>query len=95
MMYPEQNTRPIYDTDLSKPPAELIQKIRNNLSELRGQLRDIRYAYPAWKDRIECLEGGFTCMLIATHNIQEEFAKCQKKWGWTATPTEEECPIKL
>jgi hypothetical protein len=82
-MSPEMTHKPIFDTDLSKPPAVLIAEMRSKLSELRGQLHDLERAYPAWKERFEPAAGGLTCIISTLYNTQEEFEKHQAKWGWS------------
>lgn len=71
----------IYGTDIDSPPAETVEKLSNRISQIRGELRDIRCAYPLWKDWIEFNEGGLTCMLVSLAHAQKEMAKHHEKWG--------------
>jgi len=52
---------PIYGTDLSRPLSEVVSGIRSAMSKIRGQISDIYFAYPAWKDELDDVEGLLTC----------------------------------
>ncbi len=71
----------IYGTDIDKHPADLIEEIRVKLFNLRGNLRDLRSAYPIWTDRVTHIEGGMTCLLVALYDSMEEMQKHREKWG--------------
>lgn len=75
------DNNPIYyknKEDLNKPLADLMEELRSDISKVRGKLHDIKYTY-GWEDRIEHLEGGLTCMLVAMHSIKEEWQEFEKK----------------
>lgn len=76
-----EELNPIYyknSKDMDKPLSELMKELRYDISKVRGKLHDIKYAY-GWKDRIEHLEGGLTCMLVAMYATMEEWKKFEDK----------------
>jgi len=62
--------------DLDKPLYDLMESLRNDISKVRGKLHDIKFTY-GWDDRIEHLEGGLTCMLVAMYNVALEFKEAE------------------
>ena len=58
--------------EMDRPLSELMEELRNEISRVRGKLHDIKYSY-GWGDRIEPIEGGLTCMLIAMYSVTEEW----------------------
>jgi len=67
--------RPIYGTDFSKPLSQLIENIRNEIVQARGHIADIIFGYPAWKERVEHVEGLLSCGLVALCVSNEEVIK--------------------
>ena len=70
-----KDRKPIYyknAEEMDKPLSELMEQLRTDLSKIRGKLFDIKMSYGE-EDRIEHLEGGLTCMLVAMHSIMEEW----------------------
>jgi hypothetical protein len=65
---------------MDKPLSELMESLRNDVAKVRGKLGDIKRSY-GWKDRIEHLEGGLTCMLSAMYHTLEEWEKHEEKYG--------------
>jgi len=73
--------KPIYyksKEELDKPLYDLMEQLRNDVSNVRGKLHDIKYTY-GWEDRIEHLEGGLTCMLVAMYETGKEWKKFEEK----------------
>ena len=68
-------------TDLEKPPAELVQAIRGEITTLRGKLADIARAYPPWNSWLGSAEGGLTCVLVALYGAKQEMEKYQGQYG--------------
>jgi hypothetical protein len=66
---------PIFETDFSKPPHALIEKIRTVLSQLRGSLSDIGHGYTGWREQLECAEGLLTCGISFLHGVMLEMEK--------------------
>lgn len=64
--------------EMNKPLSELMEELRGEISKTRGKLFDIKQSY-GWADRIEHLEGGLTCMLVAMHSIMEEWKQFEDK----------------
>lgn len=67
--------------EMDKPLSVLMNELRTEIANVRGKLHDIKFHY-GWGDRIEDLEGGLTCMIVAMANIQEEwkeFEKCKEE----------------
>lgn len=68
--------------EMDKPLSELMEQLRSDLAKVRGKLSDIKRSY-GWEDRIEHIEGGLTCMLVAMYATTEEWriyeAKCALK----------------
>lgn len=67
---PEPSKKPIYGTDLSKPLSELVTEWRSQIVQIRGQMHDFAFAV-GWKEELETLQGGLTCMLMAMHDTLE------------------------
>lgn len=61
--------RPIYLTpeEAAKPFDEAVEKVRNELTRLRGKLYDIARLNPGWKERVDFAEGGLTCVISALY----------------------------
>ncbi len=70
---------PIYLSveEMKQPPEVLLKGIRSQLSELRGQLGDVRSGY-GWSDRIETPEHGLTLIISYLYGVMEEIEKCRK-----------------
>jgi hypothetical protein len=76
-----KDTNPIYyksAEEMDKPLSELMEELRNEISRTRGKLHDIKRSY-GWEDRIEFIEGGLTCILVAMHSTMEEWKKFEEK----------------
>jgi len=70
-----KDTNPIFyknSEEMAKPLSELMEELRNDVTKIRGKLYDIKRSY-GWEDRIEHIEGGFTCLLVAMHSTMEEW----------------------
>ncbi len=68
---------PIWGTDLSPPLSEVLNKIRNDIAQIRGSVNDVMFAYPNWKERIDYMEGLLTAAIIALHHSVEERRKVE------------------
>lgn len=68
-----------------KPFDELVESIRSDLCRLRWKLKDVEELFPQWKERIDFVEGGITCLLIALHSGVDEYRKFQIKKAEPAT----------
>lgn len=64
--------------DMRKPLSKLMEDLRTDISKVRGKLHDIKIIY-GWDDRIEHLEGGLTCMLIAMYATTQEWEKFEDR----------------
>lgn len=64
--------------EMDKPLSELIEDLRKEIARIRGKLSDIRYSY-GWEDRIDFIEGGLTCMLIAMHSTMQEMQQFEER----------------
>jgi len=76
-----KDRNPIYyknAEEMDKPLSELMEDLRNEVSRIRGKLHDIKSSY-GWEDRIEHIEGGLTCMLVAMFGTMEEWKKFEEK----------------
>lgn len=70
--YNEEATKnPIWKTDFSKPLLHLIEELRDQLSDTRGQIHDIERAYPGLKERIHCVEGLLTCGISTLYDVKQ------------------------
>ena len=69
---------PIFGTDFTKSPDILIEELRNKLSNIRGQLGDIGYGYPGFKQQLDSVEGLLTCGIGYLYHLREEMEKCFK-----------------
>lgn len=83
----KKDYNPIFYKDkeeLKKPLSELMEQLRLDVSRIRGKLFDIKMTY-GWEGRIDFIEGGLTCMLVAMHSTMEEWQKFEAK-NKTQTP---------
>jgi hypothetical protein len=64
--------------EMNKPLSDLMSDLRSDMSRIRGKICDIRHAY-GWKERLDFIEGGLTCMIISMHSTQEEWEKYEAK----------------
>ena len=71
---------PIYKTDFSKPLAELIDLIRDQLTKTRGQLGDITSAFPVYKDDLDNVEGLLTCGISYLYHVKQRMEEHTIKW---------------
>jgi hypothetical protein len=69
-----ENSRehPIYNTDFSKPLAELVEEIRNQITDARGKIQDIVAAYPGWNDHLNAAEGMATGLISYLYGVKQE-----------------------
>lgn len=70
---------PIYGTDFTKPLSALIEDHRRTLANVRGQLGDIRAAFPGWGEQIEPIIGLLTCGLITLFYLRDEMLKVEQE----------------
>jgi NifU-like protein involved in Fe-S cluster formation len=76
-----KDRRPIYyknAEEMDKPLSELMEGLRMEIDKTRGKLHDMKRSY-GWEDRIEPLEGGLTCMLMAMYGTMMEFKEYEDK----------------
>lgn len=76
-----KNTNPIYyknAEEMNKPLSELMEELRRDISNVRGKLHDIKSSY-GWEDRIEHIEGGLSCLLIAMYSTMQEWEQFELK----------------
>jgi len=71
--------------EMGKPLSELIEKLRIDIFHVRGKLYDIKSRY-GWEGRIDFIEGGLTCMLVAMHSTVKELESFEEKVKEKATP---------
>ena len=64
--------------EIDKPLSELMEELRMEIDKIRGKMFDIKCFY-GWDDRIEPLEGGLTCMLMAMYGLMKEFKDYEDK----------------
>lgn len=76
----EYRSRPIFETDLSRPLSYVIADIRGQLVKARGQLSDIGSGFTGWKDRVDNVEGLLTCGLVVLWNVQEEMKNHERMY---------------
>ena len=76
-----KDTNPIYyksAEEIDKPLSELMEGLRMEINKTRGKMHDIKCSY-GWEDRIEPLEGGLTCMLMAMYSTMIEFKEFEER----------------
>ena len=76
----EYRKKPIFGTDFSKTVPEIIEDIRRKISDIRGNITDIGYGYPGYKDKLEHVEGLLTCGLSVLYHERKEIIKQEIKW---------------
>lgn len=79
--YVNKDKKPIYynsSEEMDKPLSELMEELRKEISKTRGKLSDLKNSF-GFKDHIELIEGGLTCMLVAMYSSVEEFQKLEYK----------------
>jgi hypothetical protein len=62
-------------------PHERVEAIRNQLTEARTALAQLRVEDKLWENWLSPAEGGITCVLAATYNASQEMKKHHEKWG--------------
>lgn len=80
MLRINKDRNPIYYKDakeMDKPLSELMEELRNEISRTRGKLYDIKRSY-GWAERIESLEGGLSCMIMAMYGIVKEIERFEE-----------------
>lgn len=72
-MNPDPKRKPIYlqPADMVKRPAELMKEIRAKLTQVRGELHDVKFAF-GWNDRIATAEEGLTLVISYLYGVIEE-----------------------
>jgi len=72
---------PIYytpdDLKAGVTPEVLIEKLRSDLTKVRGKLFDLRMGY-GWDDRLDTPEHGITLVIMALHGVVEEMKKSRQ-----------------
>lgn len=53
----------------------LVEHLRAELSYTRGKLRDVASLFPNWRERVECADGGLTCVISALYPGMLEYQK--------------------
>jgi hypothetical protein len=76
----QNRSRPIYGTDFTQPLSKIIEGVRNQLAQARGQLSDIGSGFTGWRDRVENVEGLLTCGLIALHGVKTEMEDHERRY---------------
>ncbi|MFA5750473.1 MAG: hypothetical protein WC895_04630 [Candidatus Shapirobacteria bacterium] len=70
---------PIFGTDFSKSPDELIENIRCQLANIRGQLNDISRGYPGFGDRLNDAGGTLTLCISYLYHVLGDLIKLKKQ----------------
>ena len=65
--------------EMDKPVSELIEELRSELAKTRVKLYDIK-SKNGFRDKIEHLEGGLTCIISAMANTVRDFEEWEEKW---------------
>lgn len=64
---------------MERPINKLINQLRDDLSNVRGKIYDLKSSF-GFNDKFEPIEGGLTCMISAMYYTQKEFEKLEDKW---------------
>lgn len=64
--------------EIDKPLSELMDQLRTDIAVVRGKLSDIKRSY-GWDDRLNDLEGGLTCMIVAMASVEDEWKRMERK----------------
>jgi len=64
--------------EMDKPLSELMEDLRSDIVKVRGKLFDIKQSY-GWEDKIEYIEGGLTCILVAMYDTMQEWKRVEEK----------------
>ena len=70
---------PIFGTDFSKSPDDIIEGIRLQLAHLRGQLTDVGRGYPCFREQLETAEGSLTCVISYLYHVRAEMLEVERK----------------
>lgn len=75
--------RPIFAQyhEIADPPRFLVERVRDDISRLRGSLSDLASAYPLWREQLIAPQGGLTCVLSYLYDVAEDMEKHQARWG--------------
>jgi len=55
-----------------------MEDLRSDIVKVRGKLFDIKQSY-GWEDKIEYIEGGLTCILVAMYDTMQEWKRVEEK----------------
>jgi hypothetical protein len=66
----------IFGTDLTPPLSDNVKRIRSQLSNIRGQISDIKHEY-GWADRFETAEEGITLVISYLFHVLQEIEKVE------------------
>ena len=76
----QSRERPVYKTDFSKPLAELVDTLRDQMTHTRGQLGDIMSAFPVYKDDLDNVEGLLTCGISYLYHVKKRMEDHVVQW---------------
>jgi len=63
---------------VDEPLSKLMEELRTEISNVRGKLSDIK-RNRGWPDRIDYIEGGLTCLLVAMNKTLKEWREFEEK----------------
>lgn len=61
--------------EMNKRPSELIAELRNDITQIRGKLRDIKRIFD--RTNTDHVEGLLTCGLVVLYGIIKEWKKIE------------------
>lgn len=80
---------PIFKVDFSKPPSEIVESLRNDLSNIRGKLGDVRFGYPGYSERLETAQGAITTCIAYLYHLMDDMKKIERWEADRAAATKE------
>lgn len=83
-----EQSKSLYGVDFSRPIEDLIEDVRKQLVQARGQLSDIGYRFTGWTERTKNVEGLLTCGLVALWQLKKEAEEHHKMWADKDAKTE-------
>jgi hypothetical protein len=80
-MRDNKDSNPIFyanSDEMNKPLSVLMEELRSDVANVRGKLSDIRRSF-GWQHRIDFIEGGISCLLIAMYSTTKEFKEFEDR----------------
>lgn len=59
--------------------SKLVESVRMQLTQSRGEIHDIERLFPGWSERVDFVVGTLTAAILSLHNAIEEYESVQAR----------------